>query len=76
MKPLYYHLLNSMLAGTLVLLGSMTTVFMGDPSARQILIGLVLALITASTIFISKFNDWFKNQDPDCQTTPKLLNIL
>lgn len=65
MKDVTVHLLNSTIAGALVFFGSLSTLFAGDPTIREIAIGLGLGFVTAMIIFLNKFGDWLKTQD-DC----------
>lgn len=67
LKDWQYHLINSGIAGSLVMLGSLSTVFAGDPTLKQICIGFMLGLITGTIVFMNKFNEWFKLQD-SCNT--------
>jgi hypothetical protein len=73
MRDIYYHLLNSAIAGGLVMLGGLSTVLTSDPSERQIMIGLGLGVVTGLIVFLNKFNDWVSLQDV---CTPKLLNFV
>ena len=67
MKPIFYHLINAAIAGGLVTLGSLSTIFTADPTPKEILLGFIIGLIAGLIIFLNKFNDWFNTQDPDCQ---------
>lgn len=74
MKPYQYHLLNSGIAGLLVTFGAFTTILTGELTTKTILIGVFAGVFSGIIIFLNKFNDWFKSQDP-CDNL-KLLNFL
>lgn len=56
MSQVKYHLINSALAGALVLLGSLTD---GNITIQ----GVILAIVAALIVAISKFKEWFDSSE-------------
>lgn len=63
MKDIYYHLINSAIAGGLVMCGTLVPLLTGDADIKAIFLGLGLGLVTGLIVFLNKFNEWFKTQD-------------
>ena len=75
MKPYQYHLINACIAGSLVTLGSLSSLLSGDFTYKNLFVGLLFGIVSGSIIFLNKFNDWFNTQDPDCKKL-SLFNFI
>ena len=71
MKDIHYHLINAAIAGGLVLLGSLSSLISGVPTEKEIITGVLLAVLTGTIIFLNKFQEWFSTQDP-----PKIFQFI
>lgn len=67
-KEIIYHVINSLLAGALVLLGSFTT------AKAFTLEGLFFAFVTTSIVIISKFKEYWDSEKKDYTT--KCFNFV
>jgi hypothetical protein len=72
MKDIYYHILNSAIAGGLLFLGSLIPLLTDGFDWKTFSLGSAIALITGLMLFLSKFNDWLGTQDP----CPKLFQFI
>jgi uncharacterized membrane protein len=63
MKEYQYHLINAAIAGALVMLGSLSSILLGNPTWEKLIIGFFTGLVAGAIIFLNKFNDWFSLQD-------------
>ena len=67
-KEIFWNMINSLLAGTLVLLGALT-------DGKITWAGLVLALVAAGIVAVAQFKDyWMKEKKEYC--TPKIFKFL
>jgi hypothetical protein len=67
-KEILWNMINSLLAGALVLLGALT-------DGKITWAGLVLALVAAGIVAVSQFKDyWTKEKKEYC--TPKIFKFL
>lgn len=63
MKDIHYHLINSAIAGGLVLVGSLSTILTGNMTTEQIVTGVLLGILAGIGVFLTKFGEWFKTKD-------------
>jgi len=66
-REIFWHIINSLLAGMLVVLGSLSS---GEFSIRGIIIGLIAALIVA----VTKFRDYWSTEEHEYSS--KMFNFV
>jgi hypothetical protein len=67
-KEIFWNLINSGLAGTLILLGALTT---GEITAES----FYFALLTAIIVAVTQFKDYWLNEKKEYSST-KLFNFI
>jgi hypothetical protein len=69
-KEMFYHGINALLSGALVLLGSLTT--SGEISLKTLSFAIAAALFVA----VTKFKDYFSTQEKEYSSASKVFSFV